>query len=360
MRKMRVAILFGGVSPEHDVSLLSARSVIEHLPQEKYEIVMLGIKKTGEWLLYRGGTDKLPGGKWEDDPDNLPAFISPDASVHGVIVRKGHECETIRLDAAFPVMHGSNGEDGTVQGLLTMAQIPFVGCGTAASAVCMDKALTKAVLGYYGVAQAKWDSAGVAEFEKNGAAIIDRVEKKLGYPVYVKPANAGSSVGITRAEDRNALYRAVDEAAKYDTKIVFEETVSGREIECAVLGGTEPVASCCGEIITGSGFYDYDTKYLTDEAKLVIPAQLPDGVQDKVRATALHVFGLLGCSGLARMDFFVRASDGAVLFNEPNTIPGFTAISMYPKLFEASGIPYGELLDTLIKLSIPTKFGLKK
>lgn len=355
MRKQRVAILFGGVSSEHAVSLLSAKSVIENIPRDKYEIIMIGIKKTGEWLLYRGDVEKLPDGKWEDDPDNLPAIISPDAKTHGIVVRRGASCEVISVDAVFPVMHGANGEDGSMQGLLTLAQIPFVGCGVTASAVCMDKSLTKAILDAYGVAQAKWDSVSIDDMEKDGAAIIEGLEQKLGYPIFVKPANAGSSVGITKAKDRQELYKAIDTAAKHDKKIVFEEAVLGREVECAVLGGAEPVASCCGEIVAGSGFYDYDTKYLTNEAKLIIPAQLPDDVTQTIRATAQRVFKLLGCRGLTRMDFFVRASDGAVLLNEPNTIPGFTAISMYPKLFAASGIPYGELLDTLIKLSMLNK-----
>lgn len=351
MRTQRVAILFGGVSPEHDVSLLSAKSVIEHLPKDKYEIVMLGIKKTGEWMLYKGDVRNLPGGAWENDPSNVPAFIPPDSGVHGIIVRRGSGCETIKIDTVFPVLHGSNGEDGTVQGLLTMAQIPFVGCGVASSAICMDKAFSKALVGAAGVPQARWDSALVSEIETRGAEIMDRVEHRLGYPIYVKPANAGSSVGITRAHDRAELCAALELASHYDSKLVFEETITGREVECAVLGGAQPTASCCGEIVTGSGFYDYDTKYKNSEARLVIPAQLPEKTAETVRMTAVKIFGLLGCRGLTRMDFFVRGSDGQVLFNEPNTMPGFTAISMYPKLFEASGIPYGELLDTLVKMS---------
>ena len=353
MRKIRVAVVFGGVSSEHEVSLLSAKSVIENIPNDKYEIVMLGITKKGEWLLYRGEPDKLPGSQWENDPGNLPAFISPDAKSHGIFVsHKNGSYEVIALDTVFPVLHGRNGEDGTIQGLFTLAQLPFVGCGVAASAICMDKALTNSVLDACGIEQAKWEQAGVKDFENNGAAIISRIESNLGYPVFVKPANAGSSVGISKANDRAELYKAVDVAARHDRKIVFEEAVKGREIECAVLGGWQPTASCCGEIVPCNEFYDYNAKYIADATKLLIPAPLPRETSEKIRATAVKAFQLLGCEGLTRMDFFVRESDGAVLLNEPNTIPGFTAISMYPKLFEASGIPYPELLDTLIKLSI--------
>ena len=353
LRKIRVAVLFGGVSLEHELSLLSAKSVIENIPHEKYEIVMLGITKIGEWMLYRGEPEKLRSSQWENDSGNLPAFISPDAKARGIFVtHKNGSFEIIGLDAVFPVMHGGSGEDGTMQGLLTLSKLPFVGCGVTASAVCMDRAMTKAVLNAYGIPQVKWESACVDDFENSGAAIIGRIESDLGYPIFIKPANVGSGVGITKANDREALYKAIDIAAKYNKKIVFEEAVKGRKIECAVLGGWEPTASCCGEIVPCNNSYDKNAKYSADSTKLFIPASLPYEVSEKIRQTAVTVFKLLGCEGMASMDFFVRESDGAVLLNEPNTIPGFTSISMYPKLFEASGIPYGELLDTLIKLSI--------
>lgn len=353
MRKQRIGVLFGGISSEHDVSLASAKSVIDNIPKDKYDIAMFGITRQGEWRLYRGDTSKLPGGRWESERGNLRAAIVPDATVHGAVVfRADGTTELMRLDAVFPVLHGMGGEDGTVQGLLTLAGIPYVGCGVAASAVCMDKALTNILLDAAGIAQAKWETACVHDFEKDGTAIIERIESRLGYPVFVKPANAGSSVGITKAADRTALYKAIDAAAKYDRKLVFEEAVKGREIECAVLGGREPVASVCGEIRPTAEFYDYDAKYIRGDTKLDIPARLPQELSDRIRATAVRAFRFLGCEGMARMDFFVRDSDGAVLVNEPNTIPGFTSISMYPKLFEASGLRYGELLDTLIRLSL--------
>ena len=353
MRTQRIAVLFGGVSSEHEVSLSSAKSVIDNIPKDKYEIVMLGITKEGEWLLYRGDTSALPDGRWERDPANLHAMIVPDAKIHGMVVLHANDgVETVRLDAVFPVLHGANGEDGTMQGLLMLSGIPYVGCAVTASAICMDKAVTKAILDATGIPQAKWESAGVRDFEKNGAAVVERVEHSLGYPVFVKPANAGSSVGISKAGDRAALCKAIDLAARYDRKIVFEEAVKGREIECAVLGGREPVASVCGEIRPTAEFYDYEAKYVTGDTRLDIPARLPAELSDRVRARAVEVFRLLGCEGMARMDFFIRESDGEVLLNEPNTIPGFTSISMYPKLFEASGLPYGELLDTLVRLGM--------
>lgn len=353
MRKMRIAVLFGGVSSEHEVSLLSARSVIENIPKDRYEVNMLGITKSGEWLLYRGDPERLPGSEWERDPGNLPAFIAPDAKTGGIVVlRKGAGYDILPIDAVFPVLHGKNGEDGTVQGLLALAQIPVVGCGVTASAVCMDKAVQKSVTAAYGIPQTNWAAASTADFEKNGVIVIERIEKQLRYPIFVKPANAGSSVGVSKAKNREELYKAVDTAAEHDKKLVFEEAVVGREIECAVLGGTEPVASCCGEIVPGSDYYDYNAKYIDNTSKLIIPAQLPEETEKLIRSTAVAAFRVFGCEGMTRMDFFVRESDGEVLLNEPNTIPGFTSISMYPKLFEASGIPYGELLDTLIKLSM--------
>jgi D-alanine-D-alanine ligase len=352
MRKLRVAVIFGGVSSEHEVSLISAKSVIENIPKDKYEIIQIGITRKGEWYIYRGETEALLNSVWEKTPSNMPAFISPDTKIKGIVVlHSGGTAETIMLDVVFPVLHGANGEDGTIQGLLTLAKIPFVGCGVSASSICMDKAMTKAICDAYGILQAKWESALISDFEKNGAAVIERIEKNLGYPVFIKPANAGSSVGISKASDRTGLYKAIDLAAKHDKKLVFEQAVTGREIECAVLGGSEPVASVCGEILPCNEFYDYDAKYVTGNTKLVIPAQLPAETAEKVKKLSVDIFNILGCKGMARMDFFIRDKDGAVLLNEPNTIPGFTSISMYPKLFAASGLPYSELLDSLIKLS---------
>lgn len=353
--KKTVAVLFGGVSSEHEVSLVSAKSVIEHIPAEAYDIIMVGITKSGRWLRYSGPTAALPDSSWERDPGNRPAFISPDAGVRGLVETdaQGHVTVT-PLDAVFPVLHGANGEDGTIQGLLTLAGLPFVGCGTASSAVCMDKVLTKQVLESGGVAQAKWGSFTAADLVENEDTVLDAIAEKLGFPIFVKPANAGSSVGITKAKDRKALAVAAREALKYDSKAVCEEAVRGKELECAVLGNENVTVSVCGEIVPGNEFYDYEAKYNSSESLLFIPARIPQEKSDEIRAVAEKAYRLLGCAGMARVDFFLR-EDGAVLLNEPNTIPGFTSISMYPKLFEASGISYGELLDRLLRLAMERK-----
>jgi D-alanine-D-alanine ligase len=351
MKKTTVAVIFGGVSSEHEVSRISAKSVIENINTEKYQIVMLGITKSGVWKLFSGSTDKLPDGSWENDPSNKSAFISPDSSVHGIVVLDGGKTEIIHVDVVFPVLHGANGEDGTMQGLLTLAKIPYVGCSCASSAVCMDKMLQKSVLAAANVDQAKWDYTEIDDYKKDSDAVLSRVESALGFPIFVKPANAGSSVGITKAHDRKELAGAVEEAAKFDKKIVFEETVVGHEIECAVLGNENPIVSCVGEILSCNEFYDYDAKYLAGKTGLAIPAKLPKEKMNEVRSVAAKAYKILGCTGLTRMDFFVREKDGAVLLNEPNTIPGFTSISMYPKLFAASGIEYSDLLDRLFEFA---------
>ncbi len=352
LKKTRVAVLFGGMSSEHAVSLISAASVIQNIPKEQFEVVMLGITRDGEWKLYCGDADKIKDSGWERDAKNLPAFLSPDSQIHGIVaIHPDGKAETIRVDVVFPVLHGLYGEDGTIQGLLSLARIPFVGCGVSASAVCMDKALAKAICDAYQIPQAKWDSIRVNELKDNTPAIVDHLEAHLGYPMFVKPANAGSSVGISKAKDRKALYKAIETASVQDTKIVFEESIDGREVECAVLGNSDPVASCCGEIKPCNEFYDYSAKYLAGKTELDIPAKLPKEISEKVRALAVKAFRLFGCKGMTRMDFFVLA-DGTVYLNEPNTIPGFTSISMYPKLFEAGGTAYGELLATLLRLAM--------
>lgn len=345
----KVLVLFGGVSSEHDVSLVSAKSVIENIPADKYEVTKLGITKEGKWFIFNGSTDNLPGDKWLDDKSLLvPAVISPDSGHHGIITGSG---EVIRFDVCFPVLHGRNGEDGTIQGLLTLAGIPFVGCDMLSSAVCMDKAMTNAVADYAGIAQAKWLSFDSYSFGKAPEKAINDAAEYLGFPIFVKPANAGSSVGITKAKCKEELAAAFETAFKHDKKVVLEEGIDGYEVECAVMGNEEPVASTVGEIVPCNDFYDYDAKYIANKTELNIPAKLPDETIEAVRIAACNAYRALGCSGLARVDFFVRKSDGAVLLNEPNTIPGFTSISMYPKLFAASGIAYDELLDRLLKLA---------
>lgn len=352
MQKSKIGVIFGGASSEHKVSLISAKSVIENIPTDKYDIVMIGITQDGQWFHYIGDTAFLENDTWELDPANRPAFISPDAITHGLIeITDDGKAEGIYLDAVFPVLHGANGEDGTLQGLLTLSGIPFVGCDTASSAICMDKAVTKLLIDTADINQAIWDYFYMDDFKKDKDAIIFKIETVLGYPVFVKPANAGSSVGISKANNRKQLLKAVETAAVHDKKIVVEEAITGKEIECAVLGNNDVQVSVCGEIEPSNEFYDYDAKYSSGTSKLFIPARIDESVAEEVRDIAVEAYKALGCSGMARVDFFVE-DDGTILLNELNTIPGFTGISMYPKLFAASGIEYGDLIDRLIQLAI--------
>ncbi len=350
--KKKVLVLFGGVSSEHDVSLSSACSVIKNIPADKYEIVAMGITKDGKSYIYNGSPDMLPEEKWLADKENLePAVISTDRSHHGIIrLKNGVEIE--KIDVVFPVLHGKNGEDGTMQGLLEIAGLPYVGCNTAASAICMDKAATNAMADFYGIPQAKWAAFDKYAYRADKEALLKSAAEKLGYPIFVKPANAGSSVGISKAKNIAELEAACAKAFEHDEKLVLEEGIVGMEVECAVLGNSEPIASVIGEVVPCNEFYDYEAKYLANESELHIPARLPEEKLKAIQSAAVKAYRALGCSGFTRVDFFVREGDGEIMLNEPNTIPGFTSISMYPKLFAASGIPYSELLDRLLTLAI--------
>ena len=350
MSKRTVAILFGGVSSEYEVSLLSATSVIRNTPAEKYDIIMLGITKDGRWLRYCGPTELIAEDKWAEAQYVAPAFISPDRSHHGLIVQGKGDNEVIRLDAVFPVLHGKNGEDGTIQGLFEIAGIPYVGCGPLSSAMCMDKAVTHTILSDAGIPQAKWETLwrGGYSFAKAELSLA----AKLNYPMFVKPANAGSSVGISKAHNPAELEAAISLAFGHDDKVVVEEFIDGFEIESAVLGNDEPFVSVLGEIVPCNEFYDYDAKYTNAATQLFIPARISEEATSEVRTTAAKAYIALGCSGLARIDFFVKRDGSGIILNEPNTIPGFTNISMYPKLMEASGVPYSKLIDKLFTLAI--------
>ena len=349
--KKKVLVLFGGVSSEHDVSLKSASSVIKNIPTDKYDVVKMGITKDGRCFIYSGDADMLPGGKWLEDSANLEnAVISNDRSHHGIIHLSNGEIE--KIDVVFPVLHGKNGEDGTMQGLLEIAGLPYVGCDTAASAVCMDKALTNAMADYYSIPQAKWASLHKFFYYENPDEQLEAVIEKLGFPIFVKPAKAGSSVGISKAKTAQELKDACDKAFEHDDKIVLEEGITGVEVEVAVMGNENPVASVVGEVVPCNEFYDFDAKYLANESELHIPARLPEDKLRDIQKAAVNAYKALGCSGFTRVDFFVREGDGEIMLNEPNTIPGFTSISMYPKLFAASGIPYSELLDKLLTFAM--------
>ena len=352
MKKLSVCVLFGGISPEHDVSLRSAESVLNNMDAEKYNIFPVGITKTGDWILF-GGKDysMLPAGTWMEHPDNRRAAISP-VRGQGLLSFEGDCVVREHIDVVFPVLHGENGEDGAMQGLLQMAGIPYVGPHVSASAVAMDKTLTKLVVDNAGVTQAAWMLVRSNELDHRMENVLERLENRFSYPMFVKPAGTGSSVGVSKAADREGLRTALLAAGAYDHKILVEEFIHGREVEVAVMGNANPVASICGEIDSGAEFYDYDAKYITDTSVAYIPARIPEDVEEIVREAAVKVYSAIGCHGLSRVDFFVTYEDNRVVFNEINTLPGFTSISMYPKLFAASGIPYGELIDQLLKLAL--------
>ena len=349
--KIRLGILFGGRSAEHEVSLQSARNIISSLDRSKYDVVLIGIDRDGGWHLNEDSHFLL-------NEDN-PALIRLEQGSEKVTLRPGAgENQLVRLrdggaagslDVVFPVLHGPYGEDGTIQGFLKLADVPFVGAGVVGSAVGMDKDVMKRLLRDAGIPIARFLVA--REKERGRLSYADAAEL-LGPRLFVKPANLGSSVGISRVEGEAELERALDEAFSYDTKILIEEAVSGREIECSVLGGEEPVASLPGEVVPKNGFYSYRAKYIDEDgAALIIPARLEDAVVKKVQDTAVRAFRTLCCEGMARVDFFLTPDD-RVLVNEINTIPGFTGISMYPKLWEATGMSTAELIDRLIQIAL--------
>ena len=352
MKSLSVCILFGGVSPEHEVSLRSAESVLNNIDESKYNVFPVGITKEGKWILY-GGKDysDLPSGRWLTHPDNRQAAISPIRG-QGLLTFEGDCVVRQQIDVVFPVLHGENGEDGTIQGLLQLAGIPYVGPHVAASAVAMDKTLTKLVVDQAGITQAAWKLVRRNDMGSRMEGTLDALEAKFAYPMFVKPAGTGSSVGVSKATEREDLKKALLEAGKYDDKVLVEEFIRGREIEVAVMGNESPVASVCGEIDSGADFYDYDAKYITDTSVSYIPARIPEDVAETVRDTAVKVYKAIGCQGLSRVDFFVTWQENRVVFNEINTIPGFTSISMYPKLFGASGVPYSQLIDKLLELAL--------
>jgi D-alanine-D-alanine ligase len=348
-RRLRVGVVYGGRSGEHEVSLRSAASIIAALDPARYDVVPIAITKDGRWLTGPDSLEVLERAQRELGP--LPdhgseVTVPADPTRHGLIpLGRGR---AVRLDVIFPVLHGTFGEDGTVQGLLELADLPYVGAGVLASAVGMDKAIMKSVFRDAGIPVCRWLVTGPAE---RGEALARRVAQELGYPCFVKPANLGSSVGITKVKEPAGLAAAVAEAAAYDAKVVIEEGIDCREFECAVLGNETPEASVVGELVPAHEFYDYVDKYVEQGAQVIIPAELPTETADEMRALAVRSFQAIDCAGLARVDFFL-ARDGRVLVNEINTMPGFTAISMYPKLWEASGLPYPALLDRLIALAL--------
>ncbi|WP_124067011.1 D-alanine--D-alanine ligase family protein [Clostridium sp. E02] len=349
MKKNTVVVLYGGQSSEHVVSCMSVINVIDHIDQEKYDLLLIGITEEGHWIK-TDSVNQIKDGTWKNG--NVTAILSPDASMKSVVLLHGEKAEMIHVDVVFPVLHGLLGEDGTVQGLLELSKIPYVGCGVLASAISMDKLYTKIIADHLGVTQADYIPVYGYELEKIDP-IIKKVEEKFHYPVFVKPSNAGSSKGVSRAGDREALIKALQEASKYDQKILVEEMIVGREIECAVLGGgNTPVrTSGVGEILATAEFYDFDAKYHDSSSKTVLNPDLLEGTAEGIRKTAESIFRAVDGYGLSRVDFFVK-EDGTIVFNEINTMPGFTGISMYPMLWEEAGIKKEELVDSLLELGM--------
>ena len=346
-RKLRVGVLFGGRSGEHEVSLASAASIIRGLDPQKYEAVPIGITKEGHWRVGAGAQKMLPevlrtgqGVVMSADPTES-ALMPIDGSAQGQ-----------KLDVVFPVIHGTFGEDGTMQGLLELAGLPFVGAGVLGSAIGMDKDIAKKLMQVAGIPVVPWIAVQRADWERQPKEIRRAVEKKFKYPVFVKPATLGSSVGMTKVHSRAELGPALDLAAEFAMKIMVERAVSAREIEVSVLGNHDPRASIPGEIVPHREFYDYAAKYLEEGTQLLIPAKLKKSEVKKVQAMAVTAFRALELSGMARVDFFIEKRGGKIFLNEVNTIPGFTSISMYPKLWEANGIPFRELVTKLIDLAL--------
>ena len=399
MAKIRVAVVFGGQSSEHEVSRVSAQSVIENIDRDKFDVEMIGITKEGQWLTYQGPVNKIGSGEWEAvarkallesaspaAPSTCIEGASSDASstcIEGPVVSSTRKesaspdqaaCpDTLEssmitnnsaknmissttkapIDVVFPVLHGVNGEDGTIQGLFELAGIPYVGCGVLGSAVGMDKAYTKIIFEKEGLPQGDYLVFNRKQIYNEIDEVVAAVEAKLTYPNFVKPSNAGSSVGVSKARDRQQLVDALRLAAKHDRKVLVEEFINGREIECAVLGNDNPIASVVGEVVPCHDFYDYNAKYQSgDSSRVDIPAKnLSSETVAKIREYAVRAFKCLDCSGLSRVDFFVHKETGEIFINEINTLPGFTQISMYPKLWAESGIPYSELITKLIELA---------
>ncbi len=349
MQKKTVAVLFGGVSSEYDVSLWSAASIIENIPKDKYEIVLLGITREGAWYLYTGSTQAIKDGTWVNNKSNKHAIISPDQTQKGIWIFDDERSRRIEVDCLFAVLHGANGEDGTMQGLFELSGIPYVGCNTLSSAICLDKEITHMIFDRAGIPHVAWRSAHRCDIPSLDA-FADQMESELGYPMFVKPAKTGSSIGISKAKDKESFIKACELAFSYDDRVVIEQGLDAREIETAVLGNLYPQVAGPGEIFIGEQFefYDYESKYSSGGARLQIPAQIPDSLKEEIFSIAKKAYRVMRCQGLARVDFFVTRKDSKVYLNELNTLPGFTATSMYPKMFEQAGVPYSELIDKLI------------
>jgi D-alanine-D-alanine ligase len=350
-RRLRVGVLFGGRSGEHEVSLQSARAVVASLERAGHEVVPIGITREGRWLVSGDPLRRLASG--ETRGEQLATMLPEPGT--GLVVfddGRGEAGAPPPLDVVFPVLHGTYGEDGTVQGLLELARVPYVGAGVLASAVGMDKIFQKTLWRGLGLPIVPFVTTSRATVERRIDVALAEVEHAFGYPCFAKPANLGSSVGVHKAHTPDELRFGLLDAARYDTDLIVERAVDARELECSVLGNDEPIASVVGEVVPNAEFYDYRAKYLDEGSRCVIPAEVPTAVSERIRELAIRAFTSLKCSGLARVDFFLERGTGTIYLNEINTMPGFTSISMYPKLWEASGLSFPDLVDRLVQLAL--------
>lgn len=351
MNKIKLAVIFGGMSTEHDVSIVSGTSIIKNLNGEKYEIFPIYIDEEGNWYQYTKSINEIGTIKVGDKIQETKEIENPMRYLN-------------QMDCIFPVLHGLYGEDGTIQGLFELLKIPYVGCKVLASSISMDKAYTKIIFEKAGLNQAPYvyireDNGKYRYIEKDFTEKVytleelsEKIEENISYPMFIKPSNSGSSVGINKAKTKEDLQKAIQYASKYDKKILIEQGINGREVECAVLGNEDVTASCIGEVLSAEEFYSFDSKYNNQASKTQIPADLPKEITEEIRKQAIKAFKSVNGSGLSRVDFFVENNTNKIIINEINTLPGFTNISMYPKLFETSGIPYSDLLDKVINLAL--------
>lgn len=344
-------MIFGGVSNEHNVSLRSVTTLLNNIDREKYNVYPVGITREGKWYLYTGDVQKIKTGEWEQSTDIHPAFITPNTDFSGLTVIENGNTKQIKADCVFPMLHGKNGEDGTIQGLLTLCGLPFVGCGHTSSALTMDKAFTKLIVESRGIRQADYVilKSERGKYDKN---LILKAEEKFGYPMFVKPCNSGSSVGVYKASDREDLEKSIEKSLCEDSKLLIEEAISGSELECAVLKAGGKYYTEVGEILSDDVFYTYDDKYNNNVINTTAYPDISDDLKSKLMGTAVEIFDLLDCRGLSRVDFFADKKTGEIVFNEINTIPGFTSISMYPILMQKLGIELPELIDKLIETGL--------
>ncbi len=350
MSKMNVCVLFGGVSSEHSVSEVSASAVLENIDRDKYEIFPVGITEDGQWLFYDGEIENIRNHTWEK-AETVPAILSPDSNDKALIKFTPSGIEKISIDVVYPVLHGKNGEDGTVQGLCKLAGIPCVGSDVVGSAVCMDKCVAKILFAKAGIPQADW-----VELKLGDEVDFEEIETKLGYPCFIKPSSAGSSVGVTKAANREELSEGIKLALEHDYKVLIEEAIDAREVECGVMGNLEPVtADVLGEIKPAKEFYDFEAKYQDEDSKLLIPAPVDADTAETIKTLAKKAYKICECRGHSRVDFFIDRRDGRILLNEINTIPGFTPISMYPKVWEHSGVDMKSVIERHIEFALTRK-----